>query len=101
MRGYHKLKNLSFTKSDKIRHDIEMIEHVLYTRDRIFDGYILSFKDFKYLAEWKEDKDGYNWLIYWKGKHVCTQPKGDINIVEIRRFYNKNFKQFELNFNEL
>lgn len=99
MRAYSKLKHLSFSKSDKIEENIRAIKIELYRRAQVGKGYILSFKDFKYLAEWKEQK--HEWHIYWQGKKVCTQPKHDINIVEIRKYYNKTFFQYEINFDNL
>lgn len=99
MRAYSKLKHLSFSKSDKIEENIRAIKIELYRRAQVGKGYILSFKDFKYLAEWKEKP--HEWHIYWQGKKVCTQPKHDINIVEIRKYYNKTFFQYEINFDNL
>ena len=99
MRAYSKLKHLSFSKTDKIEENIRAIKIELYRRAQVGKGYILSFKDFKYLAEWKEQKN--EWHIYWQGKKVCVQPKHDINIVEIRKYYNKNFFQYEINFDNL
>lgn len=99
MRAYSKLKHMSFKKTDEIEKKLHLIRSEIYRRSQIGKGYILSFKDFKYLAEWKEKP--HEWHIYWQGKKVCSQPKNDINIVEIRRYYNKTFFQYEINFDNL
>lgn len=96
MRGYSKLSKMSFKKADEIQNKIRELNSEIYRRSKVGEGYILSFKDFKYLAEWKEKPR--EWHIYWKGKHVCTQPKNDINIVEIAKWYNANFTQYKINF---
>ena len=97
MRAYSKLKHMSFKRTDQIEENMRQIRAEIYRRKQVGKGYILSFKDFKYLAEWKETKS--SWIIYWKGKKVVEQPKYDINLVEMRRWYNDNFFQYEINFN--
>jgi hypothetical protein len=59
------------------------------------DGFIIHFAEFKRQTDWK-DKPLF-WEIYFKGKKICEQPKGDINIVELRRYYNKTFTQYSIN----
>tara|TARA_R110002012_G_scaffold204652_2_gene374444 strand:- start:3426 stop:3827 length:402 start_codon:yes stop_codon:yes gene_type:complete len=89
----------SFAKSEELERKIRLLKYEIYKRRNATKGIIPSFKEIKQTAEWKDNKT--EWLIFWKGKHVCTQPKGDINIVKIRQWYNRNFTQFQMNFEAL